>query len=275
MLNDDLYVVHGAKNVAEIFRNTSVSVAPAYHIVLKHCFGMSRKAVQTYFADTSGSRSRPIWGSKVQPRNRVMYRSHENLIQGLLRSGLAPATDRFEHYWIDHLCSMDISSHWVEYLDLLGFFEANLGKMVIQTILGPALLSQSPGFVRDIWAFDQVVMSLAKRLPWICIPQAYIVRRRLFQERYEILLDVENQDQDSVASADLGFIWAAIGNDPTLQVCQNTTLRSELREDLAQMIEPNCRLKFDLKKLEKHPLLLSMYAETLRFGDEYVAGPYR
>lgn len=181
MLNDDLYVVHGAKNVAEIFRNTSVSVAPAYHIVLKHCFGMSRKAVQTYFADTSGSRSRPIWGSKVQPRNRVMYRSHENLIQGLLRSGLAPATDRFEHYWIDHLCSMDISSHWVEYLDLLGFFEANLGKMVIQTILGPALLSQSPGFVRDIWAFDQVVMSLAKRLPWICIPQAYIVRRRLFQ----------------------------------------------------------------------------------------------
>ncbi|KAI4288665.1 MAG: hypothetical protein L6R35_002068 [Caloplaca aegaea] len=242
LLNDDLYVVHGAKNVGEIFRNPSVSVAPAYGIALKHCFGMSRKAAQTYFADTSGSRPRPIWRSNVQPRNRVMYRTHENLLQGLLGSGLAPATDRFEHYWTDHLFSLDISSHWVEYPDLLEFFEANLGKMVIQTIFGPAILSQSPGFVRDIWAFDQVVMSLAKRLPWICIPQAYIVRRRLFQyvkrwhifakasspraedvreddvnpfwgsktirERYEMLLDVESQDQDSVASTDLGFIWA-------------------------------------------------------------------
>ncbi|KAL9017074.1 MAG: hypothetical protein Q9185_005585 [Variospora sp. 1 TL-2023] len=306
LLNNDLYVVHGAKNVAEIFRNPSVGVAPAYGIALKHCFGMSRKAAQTYFADTSGSRPRPIWGSNVQPRNRVMYRTHENLLQGLLGSGLAPATDRFERYWTDHLCSMDISSHWVEYPDLPEFFEANLGKIVVQAIFGPALLSQSPGFVRDMWAFDQVVMSLAKRLPWICIPQAYIVRRRLFQyvkrwhtfakasspraedvqeddvnafwgsktirERYEMLLDVESQDQDSVASTDLGFIWAAVTNvvpsamTLTLQVCKNATVRSELREDLAQMIEPDCRLKFDLQKLEKHPLLLSMYAETLRFG---------
>lgn len=51
-----------------------------------------------------------------------------------------------------------------------------------------------------------------------------------------------------------------------LHVFHDTSLLSSIRQCLADTIEPGARLKFDVKKLEKQPLLRSMYAETLRFG---------
>lgn len=53
-----------------------------------------------------------------------------------------------------------------------------------------------------------------------------------------------------------------------MHVLRDAALCSSLRKDLIDSVEPGHRLRFDLKKLEKHPLLLSMYAETLRFGVE-------
>ena len=44
------------------------------------------------------------------------------------------------------------------------------------------------------------------------------------------------------------------------------SLLAQIRQDLTSMTKPGDQLKHDLGKLEKQPLLLSMYAETLRFG---------
>lgn len=51
-----------------------------------------------------------------------------------------------------------------------------------------------------------------------------------------------------------------------LHISRDALTRSKIRQGLDGAIQPGRRLKFDLKKLEKQPLLLSMYAETLRFG---------
>ncbi|MCJ1399751.1 hypothetical protein MMC11_002953 [Xylographa trunciseda] len=51
-----------------------------------------------------------------------------------------------------------------------------------------------------------------------------------------------------------------------LHIFRNPALLSEVRRSLADMIEPGARLGFNLNELEKQPLLLSIYAETLRFG---------
>ena len=51
-----------------------------------------------------------------------------------------------------------------------------------------------------------------------------------------------------------------------LHVLRDTSLLSEIRQCVADTVEPSSRSKIDWKKLEKKPLLLSMYAETLRFG---------
>ena len=302
----------------------------AYGIALRHCFGMGRKATNAYFADTSGSCHKPILGSNVKPKDRVAYQTHESLFHILLGDGLAPLTDRFESCLSNYLHSLEITKDWVIYPDLLEFFEDNLGSAILEAIFGAALQSQNPGFVRDLWAFDKVVMSLAKRLPWFCIPKAYGLRNRLLQsvknwhayarskstegsgdeendtdlfwgskrirDRNRMLLDVVDQDYDSVASTDLGFIWASVtllslislyrtlsfpidadvnrtvtnvvpsSMTLTSQVFSNKAICSEVRQVLGDTIKSTTPLKFDLKLLEKKPLLLSMYAETLRFG---------
>ncbi|KAL8644236.1 MAG: hypothetical protein Q9226_007865 [Calogaya cf. arnoldii] len=319
----DIYLISGAKNVAEFFRQTSLSTAPAYGIALQNCFGMAKKPASVYFADTSGSRSKPIQGSNVQPKNRVMYRTHESLSQGLLGTGLAPASDRFEQRLAESLKSLCVSDEWVTYPDFLSFMEGKLGTAIVGAVFGSVLLSQNPDFIRDLWVFDDAAMGLAKRLPALCMPNAYRARRRLLhsikewhayatksssredtapdgdidslwgsrlmRERNRMLLDVEDQDRDSVASTDLGLIWA-FGPSPLcrqgltekrsvtnvvpssmtmiMHVLRDTALCSAIRRDLLDSIEPGPRLKFDCKKLEKQPLLLSTYAETLRFGVE-------
>lgn len=173
MLKDDVYLVHGAKYITEVFRTSTLNVTFAYGIALKHCFGMAQKAANVYFADTSGSQCKPIEGSSANPQGRVSYQTHENLLHGLLGAGLAPISDRFERALTESINSLNINEEWVHYPDLLEFFEDFLGAAIIKAIFGPALLSQNPGFIRDLWAFDKVVMGLGKRLPAFCIPEAY------------------------------------------------------------------------------------------------------
>ena len=242
LLKEDLYLVHGAKSVAQVFRTSSLSVTLAYGIALKYCFGMAQEAANIYFADTSGSQHRPIVGSNVPSHNRVGYLTHESLLKGLLGTGLGPASDRFEGALTESFESLNINKEWVDFPDLLEFFEDHVGAAIIRAMFGSVLLSQNPEFVSDLWAYDKLVMSLAKRLPAFCIPRAYKLRKRLLlcirewhnfatthsdkarkigeddghpfwgcvmiRDRYKMLLGVEKQDCDSVASTDLGFIWA-------------------------------------------------------------------
>jgi len=202
---------------------------------------MSPAAVSAYTADTSGAHSNPLAGSNIKPKDRVSYLTHENLLKGLLGTGLAPATERFEEGLTEGLCSLNVTNEWVEYLDLLAFFEEHVGQAVLQAIFGTQLLEQDEGFLHDLWEFDAGVMGLARRLPRFSIPAAYRVREtllgavrswhgfakagegagadgdgdgdpvwgsRMMRERYSMLHGVRDQDAESVASTDLGLIWA-------------------------------------------------------------------
>lgn len=240
MLNDDVYLVKGAKNVAEIFRAPALSATLAYGFALRYCFGMASQAAAVYISDTSGSHEKAIAKSNVLPHNRVSYRTHENLAQGLLGLSLTPASDLFENTLTESFYSLAISDEWVEFPDLVQFFEEHIGTAIIETLFGSALLAQNPGFIHDLWAYDKVVMSLVKRLPFFWIPEAYRLREKLLlaikrwhaglignenegkevrndgviqtpqaiRDRLRMLLSVDKQDFDAVASTDLGLIWA-------------------------------------------------------------------
>ena len=242
LLTNDLYLVHGAKNIAEAFRAKSLSVTWSMGFVLTHCFGMSRRAAAIYYGDTSGPRKKPNPGSKTNPPNRIYYKTHEALLEGLLGQGLAPMTDRLEVEMRDSITSLQISDEWTSFPDLMEFYQIFLGTIVIKTVFGSTLLSQNPDFVQDLWDFDPMVESLAKRLPILFAPRAYRLRRKLLQyikrwhnyarthsagyesvgdqdddpywgckmirDRYATLCDTKHQDHDSVASTDLAFIWS-------------------------------------------------------------------
>lgn len=232
LLNDDVYLVKGTKNVAEIFRTPALTVTLAYGIALKYCFGMASRAATIYISDTSGSHEKAIAKSDVLPHNRVSYRTHQNLLQGLLGVALTPVSDRLENTLTESLYSLDISEEWVEFPDLLEFFEDHIGTAIVEAVFGSALLFHNPGFIRDLWAYDKVVMNLAKRLPFFWIPNAYRLREKLLRsvkrwhtglighenegkeaqskeyiqtpkvirERVRMLLSIDNQDLDALAS---------------------------------------------------------------------------
>lgn len=214
----------------------------AYAIALRHCFGMAKKSVKAYLNDTSGSQHKPNPGSNVGDRGRVSYYTHENLVKGLLEPGLISKSNRFEEVLTGSLSTMDIDSEWVEFPDLLELFQDHVGSAVIKTVFGDHLLVQNPDFLCDLWEYDGVVMSLARRIPSFIIPKGYRLRKKLLssikrwylfakkhirersidhiigldrfwgstmmRERHDMLLNLDHQDIDSVASTDLGFIWA-------------------------------------------------------------------
>ena len=214
----------------------------AYAIALRYCFGMGKRPVKAYLADTSGSQHKPHPGSNVSDRGRVSYLTHENLVKGLLEPGLLSKSDRFEEVLTRSFANMDIDNEWVEFTDLLDLFQDHVGSAVLKTVFGDQLLLQNPNFVRDLWDYDGVVMNLARRLPSFIIPKPYKLRERLLssikrwylfakkrsrerkidhvngsdpfwgsammRERHDMLVNLDDQDIDSVASTDLGFIWA-------------------------------------------------------------------
>ncbi|PWY88576.1 cytochrome P450 [Aspergillus sclerotioniger CBS 115572] len=311
LLEDEIYLVQGQKNILAVFSNPGLTVTRAYGVVLKYCFGMKQKAVDVYVSDTSGSRQRPIAGSKTPPNCRVSYHTHENLIQGLLGSGLGPTTERFDAALYASLDkAVPISHSWTYKEDFTQFFEDHLGTAMLETLYGPLLLAANPDFNRKLWQYDKHIMALAKRLPAWMIPGAYRLRDELLRaimkwhrqatelttettkqtnsnqgdadphwgsammrERNKMLLKIDRQDPQSVASTDLGFIWASITNvvPSTMTLCthmySDSSLVDELRSALRPCIKPGTgSLQLDMDKISKQPLLLSMYAETLRFG---------
>ncbi|KAI9664061.1 MAG: hypothetical protein M1821_007552 [Bathelium mastoideum] len=267
---------------------------------------MKHKAVTAYLSDTSGSQPKPIKGSRVLAENRVMYMTHENLVKGLLMDGLGPTSDRFERILTTSLQNAQVEDEWTHLPDFLRFFEDHLGSAILESIFGQALLAENPGFVRDLWAYDDVVMGLAKRLPRWMIPKSYKLRDKLRQgvkkwhtlakkfdartctddpvkegllwgstamrERNKMLLSVAKQTEDSVASTDLGLIWATVTNvvpssmTLALHLFRDSSLLGEARSLMAPHVQRDPSLVIDMRKIEKQPLLQSVYAETLRFG---------
>ncbi|KAJ5738159.1 hypothetical protein N7493_001314 [Penicillium malachiteum] len=248
ILNDEIYLVQGSKNITSIFTHPGLTVTRAYGIVLEHCFGMEQKAVDVYVADTSGSREKQIPGSNLPSNHRVSYHTHEGLVDGLLGSGVDSIGQRIETTLRSALTeAVPEPNEWIYETDLTTFFEEHLGSAIIEGLFGPLLVSENLSFNQTLWQYDKHVMTLAKRLPKWLIPEAYRLRDRLvqiilscheqatqlsqlvshsgscsggdshpywgsvmMQKRYKMLLGIAGQDSRSVASTDLAFIWAYV-----------------------------------------------------------------
>ncbi|KAI1821857.1 cytochrome P450 [Xylaria intraflava] len=300
IVGTDVFLVQGPKNVAEIFHNPHLTITRSWSLVLRQCFGMKQRAVDAYTNDTSGTRQKPIPGSVPKPQDRLSFMTHENLSAGLLQGGLGPATARFEAFLSESLRTMDIGHDWTYMPDITEFIQDHVGSALINTLFGEGLLAQDPRFIRDLWTFDEGVMNLARRIPWFIIPKTYRLRDRLvtavkkwqhtavaskrsdttidsptdpvwgtkmMRERYYSLLNGTGQDESSVASTNLAFIWASVttvvpsSTIMGIQIFRSQPLLTSLRTLLSRF-----SLSPTIKELESIPLLLSTYAETLRFG---------
>ncbi|KAL9106330.1 MAG: hypothetical protein Q9187_008571 [Circinaria calcarea] len=272
--------------------------------VLKQLFGMSAKSVDMYIADSSGPYRKPSPNSNVETHNRIEFLTHENLLKGLSGPGLLPALTRFKALLTKELNALEAGDEWLQLPDLMQFFKDHITPPVLEALYGPTLLSANPTFIHDIWVYDRAVQDLARRLPRFWIPAAYRIRDKvlssvkrwhalarshfdlskifpdgdgdsywgseLIRSRQKLLLGVDNLDHDSVASADLGLMWASftslipLSMMATLEIFRDSNLLSRLRDSLQDTVQHTPELDVDMKRLEQKSLLLSVYAETVR-----------
>ena len=263
---------------------------------------MKKEALSIYEKDDSGPFHKPFPGSKVEPRNRIDRITHHEILKGLTGAGLEPLTRRIAKAIVRRIKDTPCGHDWVEYPDLMKFFQELVGTSVIESLAGPALFELNPNFFDDFWKFDKLLPKLAKGIPSFLTPGSAQVRKSLLdglkkyysharkhyspssldadgdfdpywgsslmKARQATLLAVDDQDDDSVASADLGLIWASVSNVvpssmmTALHTFRDPSLLARVRSSLEQNIKVSEHP--DDKALAKNPLLVSIYCETLR-----------
>jgi hypothetical protein len=215
-----------------------------YGYALKNVFGMPTSCLKAYEADISGPYKKPVPGSNVAQHNRVDFLTHRSLVRAFSGPGLKPSLERFKRNFVDTLNMDSVENDWIENPDMLKRARDIVGKALVEAIFGKRLLELNLTFMEDLWMFDEDVPWLAKCLPHFMRPKAFNTRERLLQgikrwhsaarqefeeskiypdgdgdpvwgsylmrERQQILTSVEGQNDEGLAAADLGLIWAYI-----------------------------------------------------------------
>ncbi|KAH8652809.1 cytochrome P450 [Tricladium varicosporioides] len=307
----ETYILQGAANIASVFNKPGMSASFSYSFALGKCFGMKDKAIEVYRKDDSGTRLRPMLGSNVPDEDRIMFKTHNGLVAAFMGVGLASSTERLERHLTESLVSVGTSGKWEYFPDLAAFFEFHLGGSIVKMICGSLLFEECPNFLDDLWQYDKIALDILKGVPRFWNSNAFTLRQqlinhlkqfhtrakeesarcdchshgfapdsdfdpfwgsRLVRERIEMLEATKGQDEDSIASANLGLIWATVTNiipsTTTIahHVFRDKNLLSEIRIIASTSIRSNNPTCFDFRSLEKSPLLMSIYAESVRFG---------
>ncbi|KAF3069066.1 hypothetical protein GL218_08062 [Daldinia childiae] len=305
ILLGEIFLFQGPENVAAVWKQQQLgSPIFVYTFALKNIFGMPQHALAPYKADNSGSHRRPHPDSNVASHNRVDFLTHMDLFKAFGGSGLNTSFERTANILKRNLTGLDVPSDgWVEMPDFYGFFQDQLGAAVIEGLYGSTLPRLSPSFIQDLWSFDRATPKFAKLMPRFLIPEAYQARERLLdsirswyrharehfdesaigpdgdadpywgsqmiRSRQKVLLEIDNQDDDAIAAADLGLIWVSITNLVpssmmcTLHIFRDTSLRDRIRSSLDGVFD-EATWDIDMDKVLRKPLLSSVYAETLR-----------
>ncbi|KAL1606207.1 hypothetical protein SLS60_003608 [Paraconiothyrium brasiliense] len=247
LLGHNIHLNQGPANVNALFRNKHLSGYFMYSDVLYRCFGLPKKALHVYKADTTGPFSTD--NVSVEPRNRVEQRTFRSYHQFLVGSGLPALCQRFQANIEKRFVSLRAaqSVHWSTYGDLEELFSHTLlAPAVIDSIVGPKLLQAHPNFLADLSTLDENFLGLMSRLPKFLFRRGFSAQNRclravkdwhnwarmnpdvgatvsdseddtawgskFIRDRQTLFLEMDGQDHDSTASQDLGVLWAAYHN---------------------------------------------------------------
>ncbi|KAF2267291.1 cytochrome P450 [Lojkania enalia] len=305
VFGQDFYLFEDRETVRHLWKSASLSSPIDFYVhVLRYFFGMHERALKTYKSDNSGPFARPFPGSNVTQKNRVDYLTHEGFKRAFTGPGLGPKTTRYVNLLEQRLESLPLTTQWTEMPDLLQFFRMVHGAALLEVVFGPALSKVNPGFLHDIWVFDDSVALLARLVPSFLFPEPYRVRKRLHNQlkrwyvyarntfhesciyedgdgdpywgseliRYQqrMYLQADDYDDDALAAADLALVWGTLGNAiPTTMlsvyhVFRDPSLLARVRQTLKDSFGDRPVSEIDANELILDPLLSSIQAETLR-----------
>ncbi|KAH7304031.1 cytochrome P450 [Stachybotrys elegans] len=272
-----------------------------YVYACKYMFGLPAKWLSLLAADDSGPYFKPHPQSHVQPHDRAQYILSRGVVKCLTGPSLAPTLDKFQRNLIRRVRELkDAGGEAMLAKDFRRMVHEVVGRSLVDAIFGPALADINPTFMADLYELDRMLPWLGRGIPSIFIPGAYRVRRRMQQHfknwyahasqlqeqtdssAYEAAFEgsawikyrqetiQEIQDEEAVASVDVGAVWAS-----TMNIVAATTMALiHLGEDrqLARRVQKETESisqskplgDVPIREFSKSHLLSSIFAETLR-----------
>lgn len=247
----DIYFIYGPDNVARLRKYPrSITTPGATILVLKTLFGMTPKAVDMYSLDDSGIYAKPRAGSLVKTYNGIDYLTHASFHKHLLGEGLSAFYRGFAVSLMRRLPSLRIGDTWIHYADLLEFWLLPMTSALNEALAGPMLECLYPRFDAELVKYYPYLHSLLKGTPRWMIPEAYQLQKSLIKtvkawhvlakmrfcekdieeatgrdpwwgsafirERHSMLAQVDNWNDDAIASSDFGIFWGYVGSKCTL-----------------------------------------------------------
>lgn len=231
------------ETIERIWKSPSLSSSIAlYRYSIQFLFGGKESLLSILRADDSGPYAKPYPNSIVAPDRRLHHIIHDGLSRGLTGPALIPTTDRYIESFIYRLKSLTVTDSWFEIEDLNTFIKQLSGEAVIEAIFGPTLHALNPKFVEDLWKLDADLPRFSKGFPAFLNKKAQQNRQGLVEQiirwynhardnfdesmiekdgdgdpiwgsamirkRQETILGVVNQDDENLATLDLGLAWA-------------------------------------------------------------------
>lgn len=209
---------------------------------LKYLFGMPDVALKMYIADDSGFQYKPAPESQVRFEDRVDYHTHVSLLAFTSGKHFSGFYRRWYKSFSARLRNLHVTDDWIEYPDLLSFFERDFALAVVEATCGPILEQQNTNLAEDLARYARYSPSLSKGLPRFLAPKAYAIRDKLFtnvknwhnfarehfhpssvendgdadpfwgsefmRSRQKMFEGFSGFDENAAAASDLGFIWA-------------------------------------------------------------------
>ncbi|KAL9620892.1 MAG: hypothetical protein Q9160_004675 [Pyrenula sp. 1 TL-2023] len=197
-----------------------------------------------------------------------------------------------------------IGSEWEYRDDLMKVIGDEATVSIFNALCGPYLLSLNPHFLQDYWDFDRNLQTYLQGVPRFLARRAYFIRKRcldtvkvwqqhardhckdsaisadsddpfwgssFFRERQKMFLEMDGFDYDAIASEDFGAIWA-LRNSVTaaswtiFEIYRDPELLNSVRTEVNTCASKDVdgRIRFDIDRLLRLPILQAVYAETLR-----------
>ena len=197
--------------------------------------------MKVYIGDTSGVNPKPHKESNFASKDRYYYQNRKAIVGFFNGPGLVSTGNRFSNLLIKEIGQLDIGHEWSDHEDLYRFIQNLFIGPAVQALCGSVLLKQNPNFGDELWKMDHDMYYFFKGFPRWLAPRAYLNRRKLLRSvkdwhsfardnfhelciesdghdpfygsplmrtRQDYLSQIKYFDADSLASQDLGLLWA-------------------------------------------------------------------
>ncbi|KAJ5915610.1 cytochrome P450 [Penicillium verhagenii] len=304
IVGQEVYIVQGPENIQPLLRQRAVSPFIAHAAFLHHVFGLPSSAAKLYLEDNSGESAVPDSDSRVADKNRVNHLTRNAFNRLLSGPGLAPLSKKFESNLTARILNANIGRQWTKWDDFMDFFQTDVTSAILDSMSGPFLLKNHPGFTKDLWAVDHEVTSLMF-LPRLFASRVTVARNnglasirswhswaranfdsssidaegddpywgtKFFREMNSIFSAMDGFDEGAIASEIFAFLWGANTNTvistfwASLEVSKDPELLEQVRSEAQACIisQTESSLRFDIDRLLQQPVMQAVFSETLR-----------